>query len=419
MTEVPKIVYDRLHAASERLAAKTVHLDADLLAAFAEQALSVPERENVLAHLSLCGNCREVISLALPAEGVVGTPSTTGSENARRASTVKVEKGWLSSSRYVWPGLRWTAVAAGVAVAASVLLMHPKKLNQATLLSEKQPTPAIAFPASVAQSPSSPTNQTAVLAKPAETATPTDSESSQSPRRRPTRQQFRQAQSPMLLAENKQQSNDSSDAFAGTATGAKTSNSPTVTNETVEVSAASPLVEISEEPSHDLPLTSRDMAPAIEKAKPAPQSVAGAASVQSETAPPAPSAQMQAQVVNRNMMAQRHSLAPNVTWSISVGVLQQSKDNGQSWQTALHADHSLLTFTSHGDDVWVGGEAGTLYHSIDSGATWAQMQPSTSSQRLSSSITHIAISGPTAIVFSTTNNEVWSTMDGGKTWAKK
>jgi hypothetical protein len=419
MTEVPKIVYHCLDAASERLTAKATHPGADLLSAFAEQALSVAERENVLAHLAICGNCREVIALALPTEVVAPEPTTVGNENGRRASTpAKAGKGWLTSSRFVWPGLRWAAVAAGVAVAASVLLMHPGKLNQPTLLSKKQPAADTASPASIAPSPSSPMTYAPVLTKTEEKTAMPDSQSLK--RLRPTQmaKQAREVDSPMLLAENKKQSNDSSDALAGLATGAKISNMPTVTNETVEVSAASPL-EITEEASSDFPLTARDMAPAIEKAKPAPQSVAGPATVQAEAAPAGASAQLQAQVVNRNMMTLRQSLAPHVTWSISAGVLQESKDNGHSWQTALHTDHPLLTYASHGDDVWAGGEAGALYHSIDGGATWAQMQPSTESQRLTSGITHIGISGPTAIVFSTTNDEVWSTMDGGKTWAKK
>jgi hypothetical protein len=76
MAEVPKIVYDRLRAArpvpdrplAEPGAPEQSHPDADLLTAFAEQALSATERDGVLDHLALCGDCREVIALALPAE---------------------------------------------------------------------------------------------------------------------------------------------------------------------------------------------------------------------------------------------------------------------------------------------------------------------------------------------------------------
>jgi len=66
-SEVPKIVYDRLRTAApepENNAVARAHPDADLLTAFAEQALSASEREEVLHHLALCGNCREVLSIA-------------------------------------------------------------------------------------------------------------------------------------------------------------------------------------------------------------------------------------------------------------------------------------------------------------------------------------------------------------------
>lgn len=50
------------------MAAKTPHPDADMLAAFSEQALTPPERESILLHLSACRDCREVVSLSLPEE---------------------------------------------------------------------------------------------------------------------------------------------------------------------------------------------------------------------------------------------------------------------------------------------------------------------------------------------------------------
>src|ERR1700691_6281016 len=83
MSEVPKIVYDRLRAAQLRQAfpddatPKPAHPDADLLTAFAEQSLTATERDGVLAHLALCDDCREVASLALPAADLVPTPITS------------------------------------------------------------------------------------------------------------------------------------------------------------------------------------------------------------------------------------------------------------------------------------------------------------------------------------------------------
>ena len=132
MTEVPKIVYDRLRAALPEQA----HPDADLLAAFAEQAISATERDGVLQHLALCGDCREVVALALPAADIV-SPQTADTDGVRttlsRAGAPAPHKLSLA-----WPSLRWAALAAGVVVAAAVLLVHPGKLNQATLPSAHQ-----------------------------------------------------------------------------------------------------------------------------------------------------------------------------------------------------------------------------------------------------------------------------------------
>ena len=72
MNELPQIVYERLRAGLpahplDGAAADRAHPDADLLTAFAERALSTKERESVLEHLAVCGNCREALALANPA----------------------------------------------------------------------------------------------------------------------------------------------------------------------------------------------------------------------------------------------------------------------------------------------------------------------------------------------------------------
>jgi hypothetical protein len=63
MAETPKIVQTRLAA---QQGAQEHHPDADLLNTFMEQRLSAVERSEVLAHLSVCPKCREVLALAAP-----------------------------------------------------------------------------------------------------------------------------------------------------------------------------------------------------------------------------------------------------------------------------------------------------------------------------------------------------------------
>lgn len=113
----------------------------------------------------------------------------------------------------------------------------------------------------------------------------------------------------------------------------------------------------------------------------------------------------------------------SANWTIADGVLQRSLDGGHTWQVAARAEHGLLCYTSRGQEVWAGGQAGTLLHSVDNGATWSAVAVAVGGQQLSSDVTRLDIRltlRPTVeIVLSTDTHETWSSMDGGKTWEKK
>jgi len=442
MSEVPKIVYDSLCAARperalpEGTGPERAHPDADLLTAFAEQALSVTERDGVLEHLALCADCREVVALAIPAADIVAAPIATNNEAARATKiTTKAARNWLTSPKFA-PSLRWAALAAGVAVVASVLLVHPGKLNRAMPPSANRQVATIAPPASgpqIASSPiaSSSTDQSAASTKIAE-ARP------RSELRLPKKLKAGQVMTPphqadlgRLIADNRKDSSQADKLSAAPSAGASAFDAQTRrgATETVEVSAAAVAVEVA--PSAERSLTARNETPAIEKAKPALQGIEANEQQKTETTVVSGSARLQA----RNVMSAAKLALPasptsarNVTWTITAGVLQRSLDSGQSWQNALRADHPLLCYASHDEDVWTGGQAGTLFHSANSGITWAQVRPSIKAQQLISDVTHIDIThidvrsdvpGPAEIVVSTSNNEIWSSADGGKTWEKK
>ncbi len=398
MTELPKIVLERLRAAlPDHAASGRAHPDADLLTAFAEQALSVTERDGVLEHLARCGDCREVVALALPDMGELPAPLAADADGVR-ATVSRIATSTPRSLGFGWPSLRWVALAAGVAVVVAVLLVRPGKLTQLTSsTTTNQLVATNAKPASSPEStssektasektasseiPSSPIppsslEQFAVSAKP--DSPPTKSEVSPSKKLKASRTVIPPpAESGMLLADNAQASN----------------------------------------------------APAIEKAKPASQATGAQATPANElqktqTAVGASPKSQGRTSTSATQLAHSANLATkrDVAWAITAGVLQRSLDNGQSWQGALHTDHPLQCYASHGAEVWTGGNAGTLFHSADSGATWVQVQASVKGWSLSSDITHIDIgdqSGPAKIVLSTANNEVWSTIDNGKTWEKK
>jgi len=93
MEQVKKLVSARL-----RSQATGPHPDANMLSAFAEQALSDSEQSQVFAHLANCRDCREVLYLGLPDSAA---PQKVLSFEGRRASRFAV---------------RWGAAAAAIAV---------------------------------------------------------------------------------------------------------------------------------------------------------------------------------------------------------------------------------------------------------------------------------------------------------------
>ena len=448
MTEVPKIVYDRLRAASlerafperalpQQAAPEPAHPDADLLTAFAEQALSATEREDVIGHLALCGDCREVIALALPAADPVGAPIAADTEAARAmAVSTKSKRGWLTSQAFAWPSLRWAALAAGVAVAASVLLMHPGKLNQATLPSATPQVATTVPPASDSRFASSPMAKSSADLSAALAQTGEARFNAKSPWSKKAASEqavtAARAKQGILLADNRKDAATADKPSPALSTGAAALDKTIVgrPSEVVEVTAESPTVQA--EVSADDRRMARSNAPAIEKAKPARRTETG----QMQNTISSNIGELPRQAKNEVPLTKQESpasqpLARNVTWAIKTGILQRSLDSGQSWQNALRADHSLLCYASHDEDVWAGGQAGTLFHSSDGGVTWMQVQASVKGQALSSDVTHIDVRsdvrsdargdahGLAEIVLSTRNNETWSSLDAGKTWEKK
>jgi hypothetical protein len=122
MQKVPKIVVKRLQSPSAES-----HPVADLLTAFAERSLAARERERVLEHLARCGDCRDIVALALPATETV--------DLAKPGST---RAGWLSL-----PVLRWGVVAAGI-VAVTVGVeqyrqRYQEKMVATSLMARNQP----------------------------------------------------------------------------------------------------------------------------------------------------------------------------------------------------------------------------------------------------------------------------------------
>ncbi len=130
------------------------HPDADTLTALTERALPAAERQKVLAHLSVCGQCREVIALSQPMlPELVAQPV--------------IKPAQVSSWRRLFtPTFGLAATAAAMAIIAVIVLHAPQKpVQQQPSPEAKVAQPANAQPGNVtaeAQASPSATSQTEI-----------------------------------------------------------------------------------------------------------------------------------------------------------------------------------------------------------------------------------------------------------------
>jgi len=110
------------------------------------------------------------------------------------------------------------------------------------------------------------------------------------------------------------------------------------------------------------------------------------------------------------------SSSSSSSWSLSAdGQVQRSFDSGKTWQIVpVGSGIQFRAISSIGNDVWVGGAAGTLYHSADSGGSWTKADAA-----FTGDIAHIEFSNAQNGLVSTADGEVWSTSDGGQSWRLK
>ena len=104
-------------------------------------------------------------------------------------------------------------------------------------------------------------------------------------------------------------------------------------------------------------------------------------------------------------------------WTLSAkGRVQRSLDAGRTWQIVPVAKAAFRSLCSVGTHVWVGGKAGVLYHSADSGLTWTRLTLASSGHKLGADINQVNFSDPLNGEVGTVNSELWTTSDGGQTW---
>jgi hypothetical protein len=366
MAELPKIVMQRLQTRP----GDPVHPDPDLITAFVENALPTRDRNQILAHLSDCADCREIISFSLPEH------SAAVSRTVRSAGSL-----WLS-----FPVLRWGALAAcAVIVGAAVMLRHESPKSQEIAA---QPPQVQTLNEKVPQSPAPPQSQA---------ANQVASDLSRA---------MRVAHSAPPLAGLKKKATPT--AKEELSADVKESR-PRVaqSSATVEAAPAAPSASMDElvpGRAKDVPQESREA-----------NATAGASArmqAQSKMSAPAAAAMSKAAYPSTPLVPR---------WTLTAeGTLERSLDSGTTWEAiAIPGPGTLRALAANGLDIWVGGSNGALYHSADAGQHWTPVHPIVNGELLSADIIGVEFTDLQHGTLTTSAKETWTTSDAGETWQKK
>jgi photosystem II stability/assembly factor-like uncharacterized protein len=114
------------------------------------------------------------------------------------------------------------------------------------------------------------------------------------------------------------------------------------------------------------------------------------------------------------------SIMPRWTLSADGTLLLRSFDNGGTWQSIPVASSMVFrALCALGPEVWVGGSAGALYHSSDSGQHWQKVEPAAGGRILVADIVALEFTDPQHGKLTTANHEIWITADAGQSWQLK
>jgi Photosynthesis system II assembly factor YCF48 len=429
MPGVPQIVRERLRAA----ASAANHPDADVLTAFAEHSLPNSERTIVLEHLSRCGDCRDVVALALPQIEVVAPAQGV----ARRQ--------WLT-----WPALRWGFAVAGVLAIATLGMLRYQRHLQPQIMAAKQSSSPEALAARLEAPASAPPRAAAgaersnkVVATSPMRGLPSGVAGSKSPA----------GQELVSHARPSVRVPQTGRAVIGGPVGAAIPQNSGMMVQSRQQNAyhGQALVARSATKQNGAVLTANDAAAQAAEAPPLP-------GMSGENRP----AQLQSQSSEAEPANGDDSLRigkakpPDVPrWAISAtGALERSFDEGSTWQdvdvtaasmpvisnsstpeaasgTAAKKNNHRIALgregfapvfravAANGTEVWAGGNNGVLYHSIDAGNRWTRVVPIAGDSTLTSDIISLDLPDALHCRITTSTAQVWITGDDGQTWQKQ
>jgi hypothetical protein len=333
------------------------HPDANLLGAFLERSLGKREQVEVLEHLSQCVGCREIVSLSAPQPGM-----------ADAVAAGHVSPSWLS-----WPVLRWGAALACVVVVGAAITMRQRQESRESA--------------------------GAIVEKPAATLpVPNLPVPNNGSEKKVTSLQVPKSEAKIAFGDKQAARR--------------------------QMASASKLADRNHAASNSLPV---EMA----EARPAPfVDVVPGRAKDAVTEPQ--TAQARAAIGGGLAAKKTMAPAPNATddaffpenviprWTLSAdGTLQRSLDSGSSWQTIPVSSQTIFrALAANGQDIWVGGAAGALFHSSDAGQHWTQVRPVVDGEILADDIIGVEFRDALHGKLTSSLQETWITADGGQTWQK-
>jgi len=340
-----------------------------------------------MQHLSACGDCREIVALALPAS----------EERQYQVELAGARPGWNWLNA---PVLRWGVVTAGVAILASVGFVHyrPGRSGATPPDLVAHSTPPKLETSESSRAPSgTPKAASAAASSVADKTMADEVEKAKSIRA--------EAKKALAVASGSDASRATSRGTV--ATQAQNSLETAQNQVTLQTEAAPPAVDY-------------DSDRVVGKAK-APVAAETASAGKVNPSPAARSATELAMV----------SVGPSLAqWKVSpAGHVQRSFDQGKSWQDvdvratpSAGPSDSSLTFRAvfaAGNEVWAGGSAGALFHSSDGGNSWARVIPSVAGVVLTADVTAVEFADSQRGKIKTSSSETWTTQDGGQSWQKQ
>jgi hypothetical protein len=455
MTHLPKIAQQRLERGSQpgRYSSALAHPDADLLTAFVEQNLAPAERDRMMSHLATCAECREVAALSTP----------VADEHARLVAQ-PARASWTQ-----WKFLRFGAGAAMAAAVVGVFLFTRVEKRAETAQVAGSP-PAAANVSETARSKESDAFSPAVASNGAgknEQLARKNGVVSARSQSTPSASTARKDKNAALIADESQSkvmdvdarrrkpssalsaANKNGEALGGLIRDRQAGDRMTATSRPEPRASAPPGQAIVAGSLSGA--SSRGMQPNVPSANISVDSsqkqseLAVSAVPASDLAMQQKSAAETAQQyqIKSDGIAAKKSATANAVYAGSnspekqtiAGKPQESKASGSRWRIIngtlqkFEADANgtnqwndvnlgtrmkLRVLVVQGHNIWAGGDAGTLFHSVNDGANWTQVK-----EAWTGDIIALRFNSPQQGSLETSTQETWFTRDWGATWSKQ